>query len=229
MSVSRHSDQNHHNTTPQRITFQALRLPRADGNPARDPCPLRRLPPPRPSKRFRRSSNPTISPHSILFHLSNRAPPAVEQHVHGGCREIFLPIDGRELSIREIVPATVLLVQRQRRVVTPVQHAVVAHHTPEVVDDLVLVANLVSRCPGKVVLAYLGGPLTVAAALRVLLAAIRGVEGRSPGPLVGSTPLRVHHDPVIHRRVLAAASAFDPGPACARVLGLLRPPAAARS
>ena len=148
--------------------------------------PASPTPPPRPSKRFRRSSNPTISPHSILFHLSNRAPPAVEQHVHGGCREIFLPIDGRELSIREIVPATVLLVQRQRRVVTPVQHAVVVHHTPEVVDDLVLVANLVSRCPCRVVLAYLGGPLTVAAALRVLLAAFAALREYPPDPSWGA-------------------------------------------
>lgn len=105
----------------------------------------------------------------------------------------------------------------------------VVHHTPEVVHDLVLVANLVSWRPCGVVLAYLGGPQTAAAAFRVLLAVICGVEKRSPGPLVRSTPLRVNHDPVVYRRVFAAASAFDPGPACACVLNLLRPPAAARS
>jgi hypothetical protein len=43
MRISRYFDQNPHNTTPQGIAIKALRLPRADGNPARDPYPLRRL------------------------------------------------------------------------------------------------------------------------------------------------------------------------------------------
>ena len=146
---------------------------------------------------------------SILFHLNNRAPPAVEQHVCGGCPEIFTSVDGRDLSVREIVSMTVLLVPRQRHVVNPGQHFMVVLHTPKVLHVLVLVANLVSRRACPVVLAYTDGPLTATPTLRVLVAVIRSVEKRSPDSSWGP-----------RRRILAAASASDPGHACTGVLDI---------